>query len=82
MHKRLYDIVFVGNETRHFIAGKGDFFYDACLKLTEKYQRTGDKAKVHIAVGSLFTNTKVNNYIPTPTIPVRNNKKINIKLPT
>ncbi|XP_045195289.2 uncharacterized protein LOC123550885 isoform X2 [Mercenaria mercenaria] len=51
-----------------FMSRESETFYDACLRLTEMYGRTRDKAVVHIAVGSIATNTKgdfvsgANNY--------------------
>lgn len=41
------------------LTGEADMFYEACLRAADMYGQDLDKAKVNIAVGSLYTNVKV-----------------------
>ncbi|XP_060583625.1 uncharacterized protein LOC132739833 isoform X1 [Ruditapes philippinarum] len=83
LQKLLGDVEYTREDTYHFfieivssyttvierfMTRESDTFYNACLRLTEMYGRSVDKAVVHLAVGSIETNTKgdflhgANNY--------------------
>ncbi|XP_053396229.1 nephrocystin-3-like isoform X2 [Mercenaria mercenaria] len=41
-----------------FMAGDGEDFYQGCMRIANMYGKDRDRANVHIAVGSLYTNIK------------------------
>ncbi|XP_045195284.2 uncharacterized protein LOC123550882 [Mercenaria mercenaria] len=99
LQKLLGDVEYTREDTYHFfieivssytpvietfMSRESDTFYDACLRLTDMYGKTRDKAVVHIAVGSMATNTKgdflhgANNYQSALTVLENMEKSIQL----
>ncbi|XP_053396226.1 nephrocystin-3-like isoform X2 [Mercenaria mercenaria] len=73
LQKLLTDVKYTRQDTYHFfikiatdctvlvdqfMAGDGEDFYQGCMRIANMYGKDRDRANVHIAVGSLYTNIK------------------------
>ncbi|XP_060594578.1 uncharacterized protein LOC132748924 isoform X2 [Ruditapes philippinarum] len=73
LQKLLTDVEYTTQDTYHFfikvatdctglvdnfMAGEGEVFYQGCMKIADMYGKEIDRANVHIAVGSFYTNVK------------------------